>query len=222
MTGDRTFSDQEVALILRRAMEMQQEPGSRSDGLSLSELRDIAREIGVDPELVSKAANQLPSPRDGVVGRLLGGSVRQELHLVHQGVLSREQLHDLTIALRSAMQHQGRTEEVLDAVEWRTVGDFNEVAVTARSQGRSTAVHVMIDRSGVAVVTVFASVGLGAFVAAIAGSIIEPGVAGGIALMGGGLAGGALLARGIWRRTARALDRKLSRLVEAIEASFRP
>ena len=221
MATERTYSDAEVALILRRAMVMQPDAVGRSEGgLTLAELRDIAREVGVDPELVTQAASQLPLAGQGVFGRLFGGSVRQETRLVHPAALSRAQLQELVMTIRTVMQHQGRTREVLGAMEWTTVGEVSQVAVTVRTDGGQTVVHVMADRSGAAFVTPLVSIALGAFMAAITGSIIEPGVAGGVAIMGTGLAGGVAMALALWRRSTREFQRKLARLTETIRQTF--
>jgi hypothetical protein len=221
MTAERTYSDNEVALILRRAMAMQPDAAERGErGLSLSELREIAREIGVDPDLVTAAANQLPVAAPGAFSRLLGAAVRQDVRLVHPGPLSRDRLQDLTMTIRSTMQHQGRAHEVMDALEWTTVGEISQVAVTVRTRDDQTAVQILVDRSGAALLTVVMPLFLGVFSAAIAGSIIEPGVAGGVTLMASGVAGGLLLARTIWRRNTAVFQRKLARLTEGIERTF--
>ena len=220
MTAERTYSDSDVAIILRRAMEMQQDSAARREGLTLRELRDIAREIGVDPDLVTDAASQLPAAGGGPVARLIGGHVRHDVRLVHDAALSPDQMQDLVMAIRTAMQHQGRTREVMGTLEWTTFGDVSQVAVTVRAHGGRTTVHVLADRSGSAVLTAVGPIALGAFVAAITGAILEPGVAGGVAIMGAGLAGGAALARAIWQRTTRGFQRKLTRLTEAIQHTF--
>jgi hypothetical protein len=221
MTAERTYSDNEVALILRRAMAMQPDAAGRGErGLSLAELREIAREIGIDPDLVSEAASQLPTAGDGLFGRFFGVGMRQDLRLVHPAELSRDQLQNLTMVIRSTMQQQGRAHEVLDALEWTTVGDVSQVAVTIRAGGGRTTVQVMVDRTGAALLTMLGPVFLGAFAGAITGSIVEPGVAGGIAIMSGGLAGGVLMARAIWQRNTRAFQRKLARLTEGIRQVF--
>ena len=63
--GNRKFNDEEVALIIKRAAELQQteqveqEPSS---ALSLSEVEEIAKEAGIDPALIRRAASTLDSP----------------------------------------------------------------------------------------------------------------------------------------------------------------
>ena len=216
MTTERRYSDSEVALILRRAIEMQQDPAVRGEGLRLQELRDIAREIGLDPELVAAAANQLPATGQGHLARFLGGTFTHDIRQVHEPALSPDQLQGLVMAIRSAMEHQGRTREVMGSLEWTTVGEVSQVAVTATPHEGRTTIHILADRTGSAVLTVGGSIGLGLFAAAITGAIFQPDLAVGLAVMGAGAAGGLILARTIWQRTTRGFQRKLARLNEAI------
>jgi hypothetical protein len=221
MTAERSYTDQEVALILRRAMEMQSDGTARAEGVSLATLRDIAREIGLDPELVSEAARQLPGSEVSAVGRFFGGGTRHDIHLVHDAPLNPEQLQDLAMTIRSAMQHQGQTQEVMGSLEWKTTaGEVSQVAVTASTHGGCTSVHIITDRGGAALLTGVGSIALGLFAGAITGAIVEPGVVGGVALMGGGLAGGVVLARAIWRRNTQKFREKLARLTEGIRRTF--
>lgn len=59
----RMYSDSEVALVIKRATELQASEAQRSDagatGLSLGELEQIAREAGIDPSLVRRAAQEI-------------------------------------------------------------------------------------------------------------------------------------------------------------------
>jgi len=81
-SGDRRFSEEEVALIIKRAAELQQteeaaeEPGH---SMTLSEVEQIAKEAGIDPLLIRRAAHGLdrpavtnrPSPWTGAPTRLV-------------------------------------------------------------------------------------------------------------------------------------------------------
>jgi hypothetical protein len=64
---DRKFSEEEVALIIKRAAELQQtqqveqEP---SNALTLTEVEQIAREAGIDPALIRRAAHGLDRPTE--------------------------------------------------------------------------------------------------------------------------------------------------------------
>lgn len=82
---DRTYSE-EFAVILRRAVELQERPTGqvpvRSEGFSLREIQAIAREVGLDPDAVARAAATLtPEGRSGLA-RVLGGATSHELEYV--------------------------------------------------------------------------------------------------------------------------------------------
>ena len=63
----RKFNDEEVALIIKRAAELQQteqvaeEPGH---AMTLAEVEQIAQEAGIDPRLIRRAAHGLDRPSD--------------------------------------------------------------------------------------------------------------------------------------------------------------
>jgi hypothetical protein len=65
--GARKFNDEEVALIIKRAAELQQteqvaeEPGH---AMTLAEVEQIAQEAGIDPRLIRRAAQGLDRPSD--------------------------------------------------------------------------------------------------------------------------------------------------------------
>lgn len=222
MAIERTYTDQEVALILRRAMERQEDGAERGDGLALREVREIAREIGIDPDLVSEVAGQLPLTGGGAEGRWLGEPMRYELRLSHDAPSTPEQLQDLMMQVRSITQQQGQVQEVLGALEWKAGADLDQVAVTARVRGNRTTVQIVADRSGAAAVSAIGFTALGLFAAAVTGSLVEPGLIGGVALMTGGPAVGLLLGWATWKRGSRLFRAKLARLAEGIRQSLEP
>jgi len=60
---ERRFNDEEVALIIKRAAELQQtERVEPSTALTLSDVEQIAREAGIDPDLIRRAAVGLDRP----------------------------------------------------------------------------------------------------------------------------------------------------------------
>lgn len=59
MSSERRYSEQEVAFILEQASAAQENLPSAlpsGEGLSLAQLQDIAREVGIAPEFVARAA----------------------------------------------------------------------------------------------------------------------------------------------------------------------
>lgn len=77
--GSRRFTDQEVALVLRRASELDEAGPSEASGggLSLEDLRDIAREVGISPQAIARVVRIVDERADsaGSVTEALG-SVR--------------------------------------------------------------------------------------------------------------------------------------------------
>ncbi len=70
----RRFSDKEVALIIKRAAELQAAGGEEdASGMSLAEVEQVANEAGIDPFLVRRAASdyarQPATPEPSVVRR---------------------------------------------------------------------------------------------------------------------------------------------------------
>ena len=65
MTPDRRYSDDEIAEILEGATEAQKaghRPLSSGDGVTLAELQEIGREVGISEELIARAASRLDAP----------------------------------------------------------------------------------------------------------------------------------------------------------------
>jgi len=64
---DRKFNDEEVALIIKRAAELQQtqqDEQEPSNAMTLTEVEEIAREAGIDPKLIRQAAHGLERPAE--------------------------------------------------------------------------------------------------------------------------------------------------------------
>lgn len=84
----RRYSDREVSQIMRRAAELERVDSAGERGRSLAELEQIAREAGIDPAMVKRAATELDelateAPGSGFAGapttvkveRVVGGEL---------------------------------------------------------------------------------------------------------------------------------------------------
>ena len=62
---ERRYSDEEVAAIFERAaksqagLQRQQQPHALQHGMTLAELQQIGRDVGIPPELVARAARDI-------------------------------------------------------------------------------------------------------------------------------------------------------------------
>ncbi len=108
---ERRFNDDEVAAIFARAAD-EREPNGVSrvpaaEGMSLAELVEIGREVGIDAQSIEAAAITLNGPRGGVTRTLLGAP----LSVGHTVQLGRE-LNDaewerLVVILRDTFGARG-------------------------------------------------------------------------------------------------------------------
>ena len=85
---ERRFNDEEVALIIKRAAELQQtERVEPSTALTLYDVEQIAREAGIDPDLIRRAAVGLDRPAAESKPSVWFGS---PTHLVFERVIEGE------------------------------------------------------------------------------------------------------------------------------------
>ena len=118
--SDRRFTDREVALVLRRAAELDKASpgGGTGRGLSVADLQEIAAEVGIEPSLVTRAVEEMESRGSLEPLALLGPpAVRREIHAV-PAELTREQLKELIRIMDRDIPAQGTVTEALDSVRW--------------------------------------------------------------------------------------------------------
>jgi len=217
------FTDQEVALILQRAAEMER-LGPSLDGvggsLTLSELNEIAGEVGIDSRAIAAAASEL-----GLHGELPGSpwlgppATQTETRLVPRELSDEEQTL-LLRALEARLKRSGAVGEALGRVTWvsNSAQLTTEVALTVdegtsridveqRYPGRiRPLMHILPGAFGfVAAVSLAAPVGL------LGLPLVAAAVAGGLA----GVAAG----HGIWYLMARESRRATRKLASELATS---
>lgn len=211
------YTDDEVPLILRRAGELGGETGpSRSEGLSLAEIQQVAREVGIDPATVARAAANLPTRERDRLAAILGGPMHYFLDVTLPRRASDADLGRIVQSIRRAAGRQGRATRVLDSVDWRTSGERegSQLFVTVTTGEDGTTIEVTGDRQSTAVLVYLIPGVAGMIVSLVIGASLEAAWAAGGAIAG--VFGGAfLLSRTIWSRTGRGFARKLERIRDA-------
>ncbi len=209
--GDRRYSREEFALVLRRAAELQSQRGEQpaaadslagAEGMSLAEMQAVARDVGIDPARVADAAALLPRAEQDALARYLGGPFRYSLERSVSGALPARASGRILEAIRRAAADQGKTSEVHGALEWRHSDELVKFGVNVTPHDEHTNVQVVMDRGGASFLIGFLTFipTLLAFV--ITAASLEPSVA--VAL---GLAAGLAA---VWQFAARALLRRNS------------
>lgn len=228
MEPDRRFSEREVALVLRKATEMEGQEGPSGSGLTFRELEQIAGEVGIAPELIRRAVADLDrtsrrSPLGGVP------PVHESIRAV-AGELGPEGVAALVAAAERRIELVGEVTEALGTTRWTARDRFRTTQVAISSARGETTVrvverasarlkrvlHAMPTLTGAALATaVFSSADIGAL-----------GGAGPVGLAVVGAAAGAVVGRLLWGRAAAAraarVERLAAELAREAEGSSRP
>lgn len=121
--GARRYTDQEVALVIKRAAELQVQESERTDsgasGLSLTELEQVAREAGLDPALVRRAAADLDT-RDSTSphSRFLGAPSLITIERTIRGEVSVDEYEPIVEELRRAFNDNGLISTLGRSLAW--------------------------------------------------------------------------------------------------------
>jgi hypothetical protein len=219
MTDDRKYDDDEIAEIFQRAAEGPQSlprQTARDEGMSLAELQDIGREVGISPESVERAARELAIRPTGGARTLVGLPIGVERTIALDRRLSEAEWEHLVVRLREVFRARGKVSSNGSFRQW-TNGNLQALLEPSASGHRlrlttTRGASLFSMRLGAAML------GLGAF-AAIAGAFAGnlsgalPGV--GILSLTGifSIANGALRLPGWARKRARQMEAITTQLV---------
>ena len=151
---DRHFTDAEVREILNRAVSTTSARALlKRDGLSLSELKAIGREVGIDPARVEDAARAVTLETGNRPSRFLGGPVVMNFERKVEGVFDPDDTHEILSRIRQIVGSQGRVEEVHGSLEWSARGEAGERYVTLSPREGATTIRSSANLSNLAILT---------------------------------------------------------------------
>ena len=203
--GERRFTEREVALILRKAVELERigvAPEDVGGGLTLDELREIAGRVGIHPDAIGAAAAELDVHGGGREARWLGPpSARRASRILPVGLSAGDQkLLFRTVERRLGVV--GMLSEAFGQARWSSTRAQLTTEVILTRDEREFRIDVE-QRYPSRVRPLLHAFG-GAFGAAVAASFAVPAVVGAALLgvaVGGGILGAAI-GRGLWYVTA--------------------
>jgi len=141
--GSRRFTDKEVAIVLRKASELEDREGEGGgSGLSLEELEDIAAEVGISREAMGRAVAHLDS-RSKRLGPLSGGPLTHRAIQAVPGELDEEARARLIEYVSSTSDAIGATSEALGSTQWTSVDRFRSTQVSITPARGETNVQVV-------------------------------------------------------------------------------
>ncbi|HET9947599.1 MAG TPA: hypothetical protein VFQ22_01615 [Longimicrobiales bacterium] len=118
---ERRYDDEEVAAILADATDTRAGTRTRvasGEGLTLAELHEIADEVGIPRELVTRAAKRVEARRAATVQRWMGVPVGVGRTLELPRALTDGEWHRLVARLRETFAATGRVEVSGDLRQW--------------------------------------------------------------------------------------------------------
>ncbi|HEY0970656.1 MAG TPA: hypothetical protein VGE02_06745 [Gemmatimonadales bacterium] len=214
---ERRYSEKELSLILQRATERQAlAPRGGSDGLSLSEIQEIAAEVGLSPEEVAMAAAQV---RAEGAGRATGAAFEFTL----PAELDERQVGELFEAARDRTHARGTVRREPNGSTWTSTEGIGVTRVSVTSRGGRSRLAVSQRSTGSVLGAVGGGALTGVVVAPVAGILFASLVGAGFlalvlgvvaGILGGIGTGWALLRRtaGKWRERTNALGSELTRV----------
>ncbi|MEO8576207.1 MAG: hypothetical protein ABI556_05895 [Gemmatimonadales bacterium] len=152
-TKERKFTDEEVALIIKRAAELQQTEQVEQDPattMSLAEVEQIATEAGIDPRLIRRAAQGLDRPQaTNRPSAFAGAPTRLVFERVVDGEIQVDDFEVLINEIRREMGQNGMPSVIGKSFAWtsdfrggRRRSSGRKVDVTVVSRGGSTTIRV--------------------------------------------------------------------------------
>lgn len=143
---DRRFTDREIGLILRRAVELEENSPSAglpaARGLTLEELQDIGRDAGIDPSMVALAAQELDGRKGLEPLTPMGPSGARRAVRTIPGKLPEEVTSELMRIVDREVEAQGTVGEALGGVRWTSNTRFLSTQVSVEPSGNDTLLRV--------------------------------------------------------------------------------
>jgi hypothetical protein len=232
----RRYNEKEVADIIKRASELQQmeSTAETSAGMSLTELEQVAREAGLDPSLVRRAATDLDTRvSDQKPSAFVGAPTRLVLERTIDGEVPVDEFETLVLEMQREIGGVGQASTLGRSLVWTMQGtDRRRVAtrtvqVTVAPRNGRTTIRIE-EPLGQLAGGLFGGLmgGLGGGTSGIAmgigmGVFHSAPIA--VGLIGGMVSASYLLARTIFGRMSRGrgerMQRLMSRLAEHVAAT---
>ncbi|MBL0169813.1 MAG: hypothetical protein IPP90_03640 [Gemmatimonadaceae bacterium] len=212
MTEPR-YSEQEFSEILRDAAERS---ATDQPQYSLSEIQRIAEQVDIAPEHVARAAAALPATSAERPSVLWGAASAMQLVRRVDGVVSTDQIMDTFTIARQRLGHSGETRDLGGGLEWHYDSGYSSAVVSVVPGGSGTIVRVEGRAEGRRFILYAGALAAAVLTGFFATNTATPT----FSLLSAVVAfvPYAAVARAWWNRSARAMQRDLTRLADEVAA----
>jgi len=212
----RRFTDREVAMVLRRASELDESEGPGAVGLSHSDLTEIAAEVGISAAAIDRAVATLDRGRDFGPALIGAPLVRKAVHAV-PATLREEDIARLIRLVDERTDAAGSVTEALGSVRWTSSDRFKSTRVSITPGDGETSIEVVekVTPRLRRVIHLIPPV----WGVALSGAVLSgmaPSGAGTAAVVGIGVAAGLAAGRGVWNLLSRQSERRVRHLAERL------
>lgn len=219
--GSRRFTDREVAMVLKKASEIDESgDAGASGGLSLEELTDIAGEVGISKDAIRQAVAGLD--RRGPALRLSGAPpVHKAVHAI-PSPLDREAVAGLVKLIDERTDTAGAISEALGSVRWTSSDRFKSTRVSITPGADETLIEVVEQTTPrLRRIMQFLPAAWGAMFAVAFFPTGDLSTAAMAALLGAAVVGGAGLGRAAWALKSAGSKRRVDALAEGLAGEAR-
>src|SRR5689334_11992088 len=212
------YSEQEMALILKRAAELQEGADGRGTQRTLAEIQEIAAEVGIDAPFVSEAVAELERPRPRI--GWLGAPTRFHDERSIAGSLGSIEVGELLDQARAELGLHGEVRQVFDGVELRLRSALGTSILTVGPRAGGTRIALTTERLDQAVAIAAGSVGIGLLAAlggvAIAINVTDNALLASAIVAASAIAGTIVSARALWHSVAERWRRRTHAIVATL------
>src|SRR5689334_23885273 len=138
------FSEQEMALIHKRAAELQDGADGRGVHRPLTEIQENAAEVGIERAFVAEAVAELNRPRPRI--GWLGAPTRFHQAQKVPRKLPPAEIGELLDQAREELGLHGEVHQVFDGVEWRARSALGASILTLGPRGDGTRIALTTER----------------------------------------------------------------------------
>lgn len=207
-----------MALILKRAAELQEGADGAGVQRTLGDIRAIAAEVGIDEPFVEEAVAELERPRPRV--GWLGAPTRFHEEQNVPRNLTPGQIGELLDQARAELGLHGEVHQVFDGVEWRARSALGASILTVGPRASGTRIALTTERLDQAVAVAMGSVGIGLLSAlggvAIAINITDNALLASAIVAASAIAGTVVSARALWYGVAERWKRRTRSIVASL------
>lgn len=120
MSLEHRYSRDEISKILKRAAELEHKDDIDDDGegLTVEELQQVSKEVGLHPKYIQRALDELNNPNPSISSNIFGGPFAYHLSNTANGSLSEKEWEEVVSEIRRIHGGIGKTSKLGNTFEW--------------------------------------------------------------------------------------------------------